>query len=190
MEARNLSLEKRYTYADYASWDDDTRWELINGVAYAMGAPTSDHQAISMSLSNQLYNHLKGKACRVFAAPFDVRLNHDKGDDTVVQPDIVVICDRKKIDRLGCLGAPDLIVEILSPATARIDRVKKFNKYMEAGVQEYWIVDPDTSSVQVHVLKDGAYVVSAYEDTDTVSVSVLPGCEINLTEVFNEADET
>ncbi|MCL2852088.1 MAG: Uma2 family endonuclease [Defluviitaleaceae bacterium] len=189
MEARNLALNKKYTYDDYASWDNDTRWELIDGAPYAMGSPTSDHQSISMSLGSQFYNHLKGKTCRVFAAALDVRLNFDKGDDTVVQPDIVVICDRNKIDKRSCLGAPDLVVEILSPATARIDKVKKFNKYMEAGVKEYWVVDPDTSSVQVHVLKEKYYVTNAYDDTDTVSVSVLPGCEINLAEVFNEINE-
>jgi len=184
VESGNLALKKAYTYADYALWDSDIRWELIDGIPYAMGAPTSDHQTISGNFFAQLHNHLRGKTCRVFSAPFDVRLNYSKGDTTVVQPDLVVICDRGKIDKSGCLGAPDMVVEILSPSTASLDTVKKFNKYMEAGVKEYWVVNPDTKAVHVHVLKEGAYVTGAYEDTDTVPVSILPGCEIDLAEVF------
>ena len=189
MEARSLVMDRKYTYSDYIRWDNDMRWELIDGVPYAMSAPSSDHQTISMNLGTILNIYLKGKECRVFTDPFDVRLNYDKGDNTVVQPDIVVVCDRSKIDKRGCLGAPDMIVEILSPATSRMDRVTKFNKYMEAGVKEYWVIDPDTHSAQVHVLKDDSYVTSAYDDTNTVAVSILPGCEINLAEVFLNTSE-
>lgn len=178
---------ERYTYADYCTWDDSERWELIEGVPYAMSpAPSPKHQEISSNLHNQLYNFLKGKPCRVYPAPFDVRLNADDEDDTVVQPDLVVICNRSKIDEKGCKGAPDLIVEILSPSTARRDRMVKLHQYQRAGVREYWIVDPDTKTVQVCILENGRYFVTAYADTDTAPVTVLPGCTINLQEVFAE----
>jgi len=178
---------RRYTYDDYVTWSDDTRWELIDGIPYAMAAPTSRHQRISRNLVGLFYNFLKGKPCELFHAPYDVRLNYTAGDDTIVQPDLVVICDPKKISDKGCLGAPDLIIEILSLSTAGIDRVKKFNKYMKAGVREYWIVDPDTKSVQIFLLENGAYIGHGYFiDPDTISVSTLPECEISLMEVFSE----
>lgn len=178
---------ERYTYADYCTWDDSERWELIEGVPYAMSpAPAPKHQAISGEFHAQLHAFLKGKPCKLFAAPFDVRLNADQDDDTVVQPDLVVICDRSKIDDKGCKGAPDLVIEILSPSTARHDRIVKFQQYQRAGVREYWIVDPDTKSLQACILENGRYFVTAYADTDTASVGVLEGCEIDLREVFTE----
>ncbi|MCL2616903.1 MAG: Uma2 family endonuclease [Defluviitaleaceae bacterium] len=185
MSAAEQFQAHRYTYNDYVTWDDDVRWELIDGVPYAMAAPTLTHQGISGNLFALLHGFLRGKPCRVYSAPIDVRLNYNNGDNTVVQPDIIVVCDPNKRHESGCLGAPDLVIEVLSPSTARTDRVKKFNKYLEAGVNEYWIVEPDIYSVQVHLLKDGTYTTRMYEETDTISVSVLPGCEIGLAEVFN-----
>jgi len=180
-----LRKEEHYTYNDYSSWDDGIRYELIDGAVYAMSpAPSSAHQGVSMALSIQLGSYLKGKPCKVFAAPFDVRLNADTFDDTVVQPDIVVICDQEKLSGTGCTGAPDLVIEITSPSTARNDRLIKFNLYQQYGVREYWIVDPDTKSVTVHILESGKYITSAYADTDSVAVHVLDGCTIDLTEVF------
>ena len=179
--------DKHYTYADYASWDDDTRYELIDGVAYMMSpAPGRRHQGISGELHRQIKNFLRGKTCKVYDAPFDVRLNAAGDDDTVIQPDIVVVCDQSKLDDKGCNGAPDLVVEILSPSTSGKDRVLKFNKYLQAGVREYWIVDPDNNTVSAHLLKDGQYVTSAYAETDAVPVHVLEGCTISLTDVFAE----
>jgi Uma2 family endonuclease len=176
---------EHYTYADYCTWDDECRWELINGAAYAMcPAPSYEHQQISVKLTVLLGTFLNGKPYKLFHAPFDVRLNADDEDDTVVQPDLVVICDRSKINKNGCRGVPDFIIEILSPSTARHDRWLKYNLYKNAGVREFWIVDPDTKTVSVNVLKDGDYIGKAYGDTDTAPVSVLPGCEINLTGVF------
>ena len=181
-----LQEDKRYTYSDYLAWDDDRRWELIDGVPYAMSAPTWQHQGISGELFLQFGNFLKGKPCRVFAAPFDVRLNFDAADDTVVQPDLVVICDRSKIGGTGCAGVPDLVVEILSPSTSKHDKLLKFNTYQHAGIREYWMVDPDSKTLSVNILKDGEYVARAYGESDTVPVTVLDGCEINLTDVFTE----
>jgi Uma2 family endonuclease len=173
----------RYTYADYCTWDDDERWELINGEVYAMSpAPTTKHQGISVNLSGQLFNFLIGKPCRLFVAPFDVRLNAEDEDDTVVQPDLVVICDLSKIDDKGCKGAPDLVVEILSPSTAKKDRITKLNVYQSVGVREYWIIDPETQTVQVCVFENG--MMKGYDDTETVPVTVLPGCAIDLQAVF------
>ncbi|MFV0401265.1 MAG: Uma2 family endonuclease [Oscillospiraceae bacterium] len=177
--------DQTYTYADYSTWDDSERWELIEGLPYAMSpAPAPKHQEISFALSLQLGNFLKGKPCKLYPAPFDVRLNADREDDTVVQPDLSVICDSAKIDDKGCKGAPDFVVEILSPSTARRDRMVKFQLYLQAGVREYWIVDPDTQTVQVCILCEGFYRAAMYGDTDKISVSTLPGCEIDLQDVF------
>ena len=175
----------RYTYNEYCAWDESERWELIDGVPYAMSpAPTPTHQGISVRLTVQLGNFLKGKQCKLFTAPFDVRLNADGDDNTVVQPDLVVIYDHSKIDDNGCVGAPDLIIEILSPSTARHDRMVKLQQYRQAGVREYWIVDPETKTVQVCILDGGRYFTTVYADTDNAPVSVLPGCEIDLSDVF------
>jgi len=179
------SPDKRYTYADYCTWDDDIRYELIDGMSYLMEpAPNWKHQSISMQMALQIGNHLEGKPAKVFAAPFDVRLNADAGDDTVVQPDLVVICDCSILTDINCVGVPDMVVEILSPSTSSRDRVLKYNRYLSAGVKEYWIIDPDSKTVQVCILSDRAYVVHAYGEHDEAPVSVLEGCVINLTKVF------
>jgi Uma2 family endonuclease len=179
-----LKFNEHYTYSDYIEWDDGNRYELIDGTAYMMSAPAWEHQSISGALHNQFYEFFKGKPCRVFHAPFDVRLNATQEDDIVVQPDIVIICDRSKLTGTGCAGAPDMVVEILSPTTARFDRLVKFKKYLEAGVREYWIVDPETHSVQDCVLENGRYVVTMYADTDEVPVNIFKPCKINLQDVF------
>ena len=179
--------DKHYTYADYASWDTDDRYELIDGVAYMMSpAPGRRHQGIQFNLSLQIGNFLKGKTCRAFAAPFDVRLDAAHDDDTVVQPDIVVICDRSKLDDKGCNSAPDLVIEILSPSSLQRDVLLKFNKYLQAGVREYWVVDPDRKTASVHVLDGGRYYTTVYGETSTVPVHVLEGCTVSLPDVFAE----
>ena len=175
---------KRYTYTDYCAWGDDKRWELIDGVPYAMSAPNQAHQEISMQLSLLIGGFLVGKPCKVFAAPFDVRLNADYGDDTVLQPDILVVCDKTKLDGKSCVGAPDMVIEVLSPSTALRDKVLKYRWYLSAGVREYWIVSPDDRTVMVHVLQNGEYVSRPYGDADTIPVNVLEGCVIDLSEVF------
>ena len=179
--------KKRYTYADYLTWDDDKRYELIDGVAYLMSpAPSPEHQDILRELSLIIGVFLKGKSCKLYFAPLDVRLNANRRNDTVVQPDLIVVCDKTKIDGHGYAGAPDLVIEVLSPSTKRHDRITKLDLYQKAGVREYWVVDPETTSVQVFILKDGQYFISGYGEDDTVPVHVLPGCEIKLRDVFAE----
>jgi len=186
-----------YTYADYLEWDEDVRAEIINGIAYMMSPPLTLHQRISMRLSTHISQFLKGKTCEVFAAPFGVRLfpKEDKSDDTVVEPDIVVICDPSKIDERGCNGAPDLVIEILSPSNSRKERLIKFDAYSRAKVREYWVVSPEDKGIEVHIFENGRYFTRAYgvnepdaaEDErvpEIVPVSVLPGLEIDVKDIF------
>ena len=185
MEA--LKYEDHYTYRDYCTWDDSDRWELIDGLPYAMApAPSIGHQSILVKLVTQLAVLLDGKPCKVLAAPTDVRLNADSSDDTVVQPDILVVCDRTKLeDGKSVVGAPDLIIEILSPSTAKHDMLTKKRLYQKSGVREYWIVDPDSKAVAVNVLHNGRYNSRFFDERDTaVPVEVLDGCTINFTDVF------
>ncbi|MCL2386358.1 MAG: Uma2 family endonuclease [Defluviitaleaceae bacterium] len=185
LPAREFTSTHQYTYADYATWPDYPRYELINGEAIQMSAPSRVHQKISMALSIQIGTFLRGKKCEVLAAPFDVRINYNTTDNTVVQPDLVVICDMAKIENgKHCLGTPDMVIEILSESTRGYDKVRKFNVYLEAGVSEYWIVDPIERIVNVHILRDGNYFIKPYGDTDTIPVHVLEGCMVNLAEVF------
>ena len=181
--------EKHYTYADYANRGDNVRYELIDGVIYMMAPPSSAHQRISRELLLQLGHFLRGKPCEVFAAPFSVRLSADAGDDTVVEPDLLVVCDKSKIDKKGCNGAPDMVIEIVSPSSGRKDRVLKLNKYSRAGVREYWIVDPDSKTISVHTLENGRYVLSAHTEEDVIPVHTLEGCRIDMKEVFADIED-
>jgi len=183
----SLAEEKNqyYTYDDYYSWDDGLRWELIDGKAYAMSpAPGRMHQKICGNLHLQLATFLKGKLCEVYMAPFDVRLNADTTNDTVVQPDLVVICDKEKLDERGGKDAPDMAIEVLSKSSQKHDRITKLKLYQSAGVREYWIVDPEDHAIAVHILENGKYIITPYGDEDIVPVQVLKGCEIDLAEVF------
>jgi Uma2 family endonuclease len=183
---KNPGPQAPYTYADYLEWDESERCEIIDGEPIMMAAPDFDHQAILGELFYQLRRFLGGKPCKVIPAPYAVRLNpaEDSSDNTVLEPDIMVICDPSKITRRGCNGAPDLVIEIISPSTARKDKVVKLNKYQNAGVREYWIVEPDTKTVLICVLDNGRYIFSSYDDTGKAPVSVLPPCEIDLGAVF------
>ena len=182
--------EQLYTYADYKEWElkEGERYELIYGVPYAMAAPNERHQATLGILFYQIYGYLQGKPCKVYPAPFDVRLffEEDEDDDTVVQPDIVVVCDKEKRGEEGCRGAPDLVVEILSPSNTAIEMERKRRLYMEAGVREYWLVDPVNKGLTVYRFSDGAITTNTYKDKGTVPVTVLPGLEIVLEQVFVE----
>lgn len=184
--------KKPRTYADYLKWDDSVRVELINGEIYDITpAPSREHQEISIALSSLFWTHLKNKKCRVFASPFDVRLPEagEKDDDitTVVQPDISIICDARKLDHRGCIGAPDLIVEILSPETAVKDMREKLSLYEKHGVKEYWIIHPTDRTLFVfHLGKDGKYSrPTAFSPPDKVKVKTLKGLTVDLAEVFS-----
>lgn len=188
----SLPVEKaRYTFADCLTWDENERIEIIDGEAFMMETPSSRHQEISGEVFRQLANFLEGKQCRVYHAPFGVRLFERDGDrpedvDTMVEPDISVVCDRSKIDRCGCKGAPDLIIEVLSPSTRRYDRLVKLNLYQRAGVREYWIVDPENKAVQVFLQDAGMLkICEDYGHEDVAKVSVLDGCFIELDKVFS-----
>lgn len=187
--------DELFTYGDYRLWPDNERWELIDGAAYAMSpAPMMPHQGVLGALFNKFYTYLQGNRCRVFVAPFDVRLpeGHENDDEieTVVQPDIVVICDRKKLDRRGCKGAPDLVVEIVSPSTARRDTHEKLLLYERHGVKQYWLVFPGEHVVQIHELRDGKYGVPAmFAENDRIAVGLFPGLEIDLAAVFADIDD-
>lgn len=185
-----LPKEERYTLADVLTWDEQERAELIDGTLVMMAPPSRIHQKISAELGRQLGNYLEGKKCEVYAAPFAVRLFEKAGDrpedvDTLVEPDLSVICDPGKLDDMGCKGAPDLIIEILSPSTQRHDRLTKYNLYQRAGVREYWIVDPAARSIQSFVLEDGHYTAAGFGSPgDVLKVNVLEGCFIELSKVF------
>ncbi len=185
--------QEQYTFADVLTWDEGERIEIINGEAFMMATPTTAHQIISGEIFRQLSNYLEGKKCRVISAPFGVRLFERDGDspedvDTVVEPDISAVCDRHKLDKHGCKGAPDMVVEVLSPSSLRHDRLVKLNLYQRAGVREYWIVDPENKAVQVF-LQDGSGFLRIHEEYgqgDVAKVNVLDGCFIELSKVFSE----
>lgn len=173
-----------HTYGEYLTWPDDVRYELIDGVAYLMApAPTLDHQDIVGEVFRQLANALLDNPCRAYVSPVDVRL--PKGDeaneqiDTVVQPDVLVVCDASKTDRRGVRGAPDLAVEVLSPGTASHDQVRKLRIYERAGVREYWLVHPIDRVLTIYQLDQDRYgKPSVVELGGETPVAVLEGVVI------------
>lgn len=179
-----LRTEKHYTYADYLQWPDDTRYELIDGEAFRMApTPLIEHQEFAGEVYCQLANQLDGQPCRPCIAPVDVRLPRaDEADaaiDTVVQPDVLVVCDPSKIDRRGVRGAPDWVLEVLSPSTAAHDQIAKRRTYERAGVREYWLVHPGDRTLTVYVLENGQYGrPEIYELKDATPIGVLPGVSI------------
>lgn len=182
-----------YTLADVLGGDEQERVELVYGHLVTKVLPSRAHQQAVVALSVQLQN-LTEKRYKVYLGPFAVRPFEQDGDrpedvDTLVEPDITVVCDPDKLDDIGCKGAPDLIMEILSPSTQRHDRFTKFNLYQRAGVREYWIVDPMSKVVQTFVLEDGRYTAKDFgEAKDQLPVHILEGCTIDLSEVFPEQE--
>ncbi len=186
-----LDRNAQYTYADYLSWRFQERVELLRGKIREMSAPNRVHQGISLNLSRLFANALWKSPCKVYAAPFDVRLTRfsqikNKDVSTVVQPDLCVICDPSKLDDKGCIGAPDLVIEILSPGNSKTEMKDKFELYEEAGVLEYWIVYPTERSVQVFKLdENGRYIgLQPSIETDIVTTPIIPGLEVDLKDVF------
>lgn len=182
----------RYTFADILTWDESERAENIDGEAIMLATPTTNHQLISGEIFRQLADYLEGKKCRAIPAPFAVRLFEKDGDspenvDTMVEPDISIVCDLNKLDKHGCKGTPDMVVEILSPSTQRHDKLVKLGLYQRAGVREYWIIDPDSQTVQVLTLSNGLLLPHEVYDRESVAkVNVLDGCFVELSKVFRE----
>ena len=183
--------EGNYTYANYLSWPEDERWEIIDGRAYMQAAPSPIHQEISGGLFAQFHNYLAGNPCKVYSAPFCVKLMNEDAKNPedinkIVEPDITIVCDKSKIDGKGCNGAPDMIVEILSPSSIKMDRFIKFNKYEQAGVREYWIVEPEGKLVSVFVLQDGRRYgrPEIYTEDDKIKVSIFPNLNVDLKPIF------
>jgi Uma2 family endonuclease len=185
-------LDQRYTYREYCSWPDDERWELIDGVAWNMSpAPATRHQALLVKLVREISVFIDEGPCQMFVAPFDVLLpdsDNEQDDDvaTVVQPDILVVCDPAKLNEKGCRGAPDWVIEILSPSTSKKDLAEKHDLYERHGVREYWVVDPGNRFVLVFLPgADGRYGDGVvYERDRTVACAALPGCSIDLRRLF------
>ncbi|SHN30604.1 Endonuclease, Uma2 family (restriction endonuclease fold) [Cyclobacterium lianum] len=184
----------RYSYADYLTWQMDKMVELIQGKVFKpAAAPGRKHQEVSLKISSQLYFLLKNRTCKVFEAPFDVRLpvHSKKNEDifTVVQPDICVVCDRSKLDEAGCIGAPDLIVEILSPGNNRKEIHTKFSVYEESGVREYWVIHPSEQTLLVYTLRQGKYVPSRlFTVGDIVSSECIAGFHLDVKDLFEDLD--
>ena len=185
------SLNEKFSYADYLSWPDDEKLEIIEGVAYGMSPePAREHQRVSAIIFAKIYNFLSGKECEVYFAPFDVRLAEtedavDEEIETVVQPDIIVVCDQNKLDKRGCLGAPDITVEILSPSTSYKDQTEKLLLYEKHCVKEYWIVNPDAKYVMIYHLEGVKYGKPEYlTANDTFESMVLDGLKMDLSEVW------
>jgi Uma2 family endonuclease len=193
MTIDQLDLTGTYTYADYLQWTFEERLEIIKGKVFKMSpAPARRHQDISLKLGNRIYNHLQGKSCKVYMAPFDVRLTALKRNAkpyqvyTVVQPDISVICDLEKLDDQGCVGAPDLIIEILSPGNSKKEMKDKFEVYQENGVKEYWLVDSTECAIYIYVLSEAGIFIGLkpLTEEETATCSVLPGFEMPVRDIF------
>lgn len=192
MPLSDLDLDKTYTYADYLKWTFNERVELIKGKIFKMSpAPGSMHQRLSLRLTLKIGNYLDGKPCEIFTAPFDVRLarrsNDDKDVITVVQPDICVICDPRKIDSNGCNGSPDIVIEILSPGNGKKEQQNKYEVYEEACVSEFWILYPSEKTLLKYILTDGKFLASRpLTIGDKLATNLLPGFTLNLDELFAE----
>jgi Uma2 family endonuclease len=191
MQVSELDFSKSYTYADYMKWTFEERLELIRGKLFKMSpAPNRLHQKLSREIAGELFNYLKGKPCEVYTAPFDVRLPRKSKDDgdilTVVQPDICVVCDPSKLDDRGCLGAPDIVVEILSPGNNKKELLNKYEVYEEAGVKEYWMVVPQEKAFWQYLLNsEGRFIASRPLTVgDEAITTILPGFALDLTELF------
>lgn len=183
-------LTRKYTYADYLELPDEPRSEILDGTLYNMTpAPSPRHQDVLGQLYRQFSDYLDGKSCRVYMAPFDVRLLAEDQDDdkiyNVVQPDLSVICDPNKIDDRGCNGSPDLIVEVLSPATAKKDKGEKLKLYRTAQVKEYWIVDPFNETIDVYRFDLGQFP-TVYAQEDVIKVGILSELEVQLHQIFRK----
>ena len=182
-----------YSYADYLTWPMDLVAELIQGRLFkkAAAAPNRIHQRVSLKLSVKLYQFLEGKTCQVYEAPFDVRFPKDSKEDhrifDVVQPDICVVCDPSILDQRGCIGSPDLIVEILSPGNSKLELKQKFDLYESREVKEYWIIQPEHQTMTIYTWVNGTYLPSLLFTTgDVIESQVVKGFKLDLEEFFSD----
>ncbi|WP_348823977.1 Uma2 family endonuclease [Flavobacterium aestuarii] len=188
-----LDLDKKYSYADYLTWQFQEKLELIKGKIFKMSpAPSTTHQRISRKLTGIMINAFKKHSCELFIAPFDVRLLDKKKSKldqeiyTVIQPDLCVICDDSKIDERGAIGAPDLVIEILSPGNSNKEMKYKFDLYEEAGVLEYWIVNPADKTVFIYVLKENQFIgMHPLIEEDNIQSKLFPELDFKLESIFN-----
>jgi len=192
-DINELDLNGTYTYADYLLWQFEERLELIKGKIFKMSpAPNTRHQVISTNLQGNLFIYLRDQSCKLFSAPFDVRLFDSKKSAlanrdiyTVVQPDLCVICDSTKLDDKGCLGAPDLVIEILSPGNSQKEMYNKFLLYQECGVREYWLVDTDRNAVLLYILNESGKYVGLQPAIQVLRSTIFPDLKIDLEKIFN-----
>lgn len=192
-----VDLGQHYTYGDYLRWDDDQRWELIDGVPYLMApAPTWRHQELVGDIFRQIANQLQGKPCRAAISPLDVRL--PKGDeadervDTVVQPDVLVVCRSERIDRRGVRGAPSFVLEVLSPSSASHDQIRKRRVYERAGVDEFWLLHPIDGVLTIYRRALDTAEFSPPEIVEAagiISLSSVPDCEVDFAGLYPFAEE-
>jgi len=181
-------MDRKYTLQDYLTWPDEERWELISGTAYNMTpAPSLKHQSVAGSLYRILGNKLMGTLCRPFIAPIDVVLS----EQDVVQPDIIVVCDKKKITEANIQGAPDLVVEVLSPSTAIKDKREKKALYEKHGVREYVLIDPNENYIERFMLSDGIFgLPEIYGPGEVLVLKSLEGLKVPLNEVFETEEKS
>ena len=192
-DINQLDFNKTYSYADYLTWQFQEKLELIKGKIFKMSpTPNTMHQRISGKLHGRLFNFFEFNACNLFAAPFDVRLIDKKKSKlyqeiyTVVQPDLCVICDNEKIDERGAIGAPDLVIEILSPGNSNKEMKYKFDLYEEAGVLEYWIVNPADKTVFIYVLRENQFIgMHPLIEEDSIQSKLFPELDFKLVSIFN-----
>jgi Uma2 family endonuclease len=184
--------KKSYTYEDYLIWTDDERWELIEGVPYMQAAPSWQHQAIAFELGRQFGNYLVGKSFMAFTAPFDLILPEDDLEESksknVLQPDLLIVCNKSGLKGTGYFGVPDLIIEVCSPSTIRNDKVLKFNRYEKAGVKEYWIIEPEGNFISIFTLQDNNRYgrPEIYTEVDKVNVGIFENLIIDLKLVLGQ----
>ena len=191
-DINSLDLSKSYTYADYLTWNFKERLEILKGKIFKMSpAPSRKHQEVLVELTGIFYNYFKKTPCNVYVAPFDVRLKNfkkstsDQEITTVFQPDICVICDKEKLDDRGCIGAPDLIIEILSPGNSKKEMDIKFDLYEENGVKEYWIVEPYQKSILIYTLQKDTYIgLKPIAEEGLVHSPLFPELSFNVADIF------
>lgn len=191
-DINELDFDKTYSYADYLTWKFQERLELFKGRLFKMSpAPSTNHQKVASNLHGILWNKFKNHSCKLFSAPFDVRLldkkksTNDSEIFTVVQPDLCVICDENKLDQRGAFGAPDLVIEILSPGNSKKELKYKFDLYEEAGVLEYWIVNPEDKTFLIYVLRDNQFIgLHPLIEEDQIKSPLFPQLDFVLEEIF------